>query len=142
VSKKRDTVRRMEPKSGVRARSSYWMHMDRAERTVINDALAAKDFAVRDAAELLGITRAILAKRIRILGIALPPRNRRGEHARRIAAKEESGARDPSAALQASGHDLTAPGGPTCVCGAPSRHESGWCGTCGTSQCSIRDIDP
>jgi len=29
---------------------------------------------------------------------------------------------------KASAHRLDAPGGPTCSCGAPSTHESGWCG--------------
>lgn len=30
--------------------------------------------------------------------------------------------------LMESGHQMDAPGGPRCVCGAPSAHESGWCG--------------
>ena len=33
-------------------------------------------------------------------------------------------------------HNLDAPDGPTCACGEPSTHESGWCGSCRQSTTS------
>lgn len=38
----------------------------------------------------------------------------------------------------ARAHKMDGPDGPVCMCGAPSGHESGWCGWCGSSS-KLRD---
>jgi hypothetical protein len=43
--------------------------------------------------------------------------------------------------LSEGSHDMAAADGPTCRCGKPSRHESGWCGECVAKEVPRGGID-